>query len=58
MPYEGHSGAVIKNIITVQLRYGNIKEKNLKNGRGADGSDDYLERIYTEIMSESDLKIF
>lgn len=32
--------------------------KTLKNGRGADGSDDYLERIYTEIMAEGDLKIF
>ena len=32
--------------------------KTLKNGRGADGSDDYLERIYTEIMAEGDFKIF
>lgn len=32
--------------------------KTFKNGRGENDTDDYLERIYAEILSEADLKVF
>ena len=32
--------------------------KSFKNGRGKNDADDYLERIYAEILSETDLKVF
>ncbi len=32
--------------------------KTFKNGRGVEGSDDHLERIFAEILSEADLMVF
>ena len=32
--------------------------KTFKNGRGENNSDDYLERIYAEILADGDFKIF
>ena len=32
--------------------------KTLKNGCGKDGTDDYVERIFAEILSETDLRVY